>query len=82
MPRGPRLDAPGILDYVMVRGLDRRSIFRGDREWADVLGRLNRLVAAGAGAVYACAPLPNHTHLLLRAGPRPLARTMRALLAG
>jgi len=32
MPRGPRLDAPGVLQHVMVRGLERRTIFRDDRD--------------------------------------------------
>jgi hypothetical protein len=25
MPRGPRLDAPGVLHHVMVRGIERRA---------------------------------------------------------
>ena len=54
MPRGPRLDAPGILHQVTVRGLERRALFRDDRDRPDVLGRLARLVAAGAVTVYAC----------------------------
>ena len=31
MPRGPRLDAPGVLHHIMARGLDRQAIFRDDR---------------------------------------------------
>ena len=31
MPRGRRLDAPGVLHHVMVRGLERRAIFRDAR---------------------------------------------------
>jgi len=30
MPRGPRLDAPGVLHYVMARGIMRQAIFRND----------------------------------------------------
>ena len=82
MPRGPRRDAPGILHHGMVRGLERRAIFRDDRDRANCLERLARLVAAGAGTVYAWARLTTHAHLLVRTDPRPLARTMRALLAG
>ena len=82
MPRGPRLDAPGALHHVMVRGLDRQRIFRDDRDRGNLIGRLAALAQAGAVAVYAWALLPNHFHLLVRTGARPLARTMRSLLTG
>jgi putative transposase len=82
MPRGPRLDAPGVLHHVVVRGLERRVLFRDDRDRADFLGRVAALAASGAWTVSAWAPLPNHGHLLLRTGARPLAGAMRALLSG
>ena len=40
------------------------------------------LTNAKAWEVYAWALLPNHLHLLVRTGRRPLARTMGSLLAG
>ncbi len=82
MPRGPRLDAPGVLHHIMIRGLERRRIFRDDRDRADFVMRLGVLAGAGALAVYAWTLLPNHAHLLVRTGTRPLSRTMRSLLTG
>jgi len=82
MPRGPRLDAPGTLHHIMVRGIERTTIFRDDADRADFLGRLAGVVERGAVTVYAWAVLPNHAHLLLRTGTRPLARSMRSLLTG
>lgn len=82
MPRGPRLDAPGVLHHVMARGIERRAIFRDDRDRADFVRRLAALAQAGAVAVYAWVLLPNHFHLLLRSGTQPLAHAMRALLTG
>ena len=82
MPRGPRLDAPGALHHVIVRGLDRQSIFRDDRDREDLLARLSTLIQAGALRVYAWALLPNHAHFLLRTAGRPLPRSMRSLLTG
>ena len=35
MPRQARLDAPGVLHHVMVRGIERRAIFRDDTDRAD-----------------------------------------------
>jgi putative transposase len=82
MPRGPRLDAPGTLHHVVVRGLDRQVIFRDDRDREDFVTRISSLVRLGAFRVYAWALLPNHAHLLLQTGGRPLARSMRSLLTG
>ncbi len=82
MPRGPRLDAPGVLHHVMARGLDRQVIFRDDRDRDDFVRRLGGLSQAGAVSIYAWALLRNHFHLLLRTGTRPLARSMRSLLTG
>ena len=82
MPRGPRLDAPGTLHHVMVRGIERRAIFRDDRDRADFIRRLAGLVQTGAWTVYAWALLPNHAHLLIRSAKAPLARAMRSLLTG
>jgi len=82
MPRHARLDAPGVLHHVMVRGLERRAIFRDDADRADFVGRLAALAEAGALTIYAWALLPNHAHLLVRTGSRPLARSMRSLLTG
>ena len=82
MPRGPRLDAPGVLHHVMVRGIERRPLFRDDRDRDDFLRRLGSLAESGTLTVYAWALLPNHVHLLVRTGTRPLAHTMRSLLTG
>ena len=43
MPRGPRLDAPDVLHHVMVRGIERRPIFRDDADRADFVARLAEL---------------------------------------
>src|SRR3990172_2914704 len=82
MPRGPRLDAPDVLHHVMVRGIERRAIFRDAADRTDFLTRVAALATAGAWIVYAWALLPNHAHLLVRTGRRPLARAMRSLLTG
>jgi putative transposase len=82
MPRQPRLDAPDTLHHVMVRGLERRAIFRDDTDRADFVARLASLAETGALTVYAWALLPNHAHLLVRTRGRPLAAAMRRLLTG
>jgi hypothetical protein len=44
MPRGPRLDAPGVLQHVMARGIEQRLLFRDDHDRQDFLDRLGTLV--------------------------------------
>ena len=66
----------------MVRGIERRAIFRDDRDRRDFITRLTALTQTQAWAVYAWALLPNHLHGLVRTGKRPLARAMGSLLAG
>jgi putative transposase len=53
MPRGPRLDAPGVLHYVMARGIERQPIFRDDMDRTDSVQRLALVAEAQALGVYA-----------------------------
>jgi len=62
MPRPPRLDAPEVRHHGMVRGIERRAIFRDETARADFVARLPRLVERGSLTVYAWALLPNHAH--------------------
>ena len=39
MPRGPRLDAPGTLHYVIIRGIERGAIVLDDADRMEVLRR-------------------------------------------
>ncbi len=82
MPRGPRLDAPGTLHHVMVRGIEKRQIFESDRDREDFLNRLGQILQEGQASCFAWALIPNHAHVLLRTGSTPLARIMRRLLTG
>jgi putative transposase len=82
MPRQARLDAPGTLHHVIVRGLERGAIVRDDTDRDAFVARLGDVAQATGTAVYAWALLPNHAHLLLRSGPAGLPRFMRRLLTG
>jgi REP element-mobilizing transposase RayT len=82
MPRQARLDAPDTLHHVMVRGIERTAIFRDDVDRDAFMTRVAALADAGTLTVFAWALLPNHAHLLVRTGSRPLPRSMRSLLTG
>jgi len=40
MPRGPRLDAPGTLHHLIVRGIERRVIVDDDKDHEDFVTRM------------------------------------------
>ncbi|MFQ5874108.1 MAG: transposase [Dehalococcoidia bacterium] len=82
MPRSGRLDAPGVLHHIMIRGIERRSIFKDDTDREDFLARLATLLPETQTACYAWVLMPNHVHLLLRTGQVPVATLMRRLLTG
>jgi hypothetical protein len=44
MPRLARLDAPGVLHHIIIRGIERRKVFRDARDRENFLGRLGRLL--------------------------------------
>ncbi|RZB29795.1 MAG: hypothetical protein SRB1_02075 [Desulfobacteraceae bacterium Eth-SRB1] len=82
MPRQPRLDAPGVLQHVMARGIERRKIFWDDKDRSSFLERLAVILEETQTQCYAWALIPNHFHLLLRTGATPLSTVMRRLMTG
>jgi putative transposase len=82
MPRTARLDAPGVLHHVMIRGIERRKIFLKDKDCEDFIERLSKLCPEMGINCCAWAFMPNHAHFLFRTGEEPLSKLMRRLLTG
>jgi REP element-mobilizing transposase RayT len=82
MPRSARLDAPGVLHHIMVRGIERRAIFRYGQDRQDFLKRLENLLPECQMECYAWVLMKNHVHLLLRSGETGISQLMRRLLTG
>ena len=82
MPRQARLDSPGTLHHVIVRGINKRRIVDADEDRKDFVRRLGVLAEETQTAVYAWALMTNHAHLLVCSGPVGLAKFMRRLLTG
>jgi putative transposase len=82
MPRHARLDIPGLLQHVMVRGIERRKIFLDETDRSLFVGRLSALLEETNTDCFAWALLPNHFHLLLRPNRIELKQFMRRLLTG
>ena len=82
MPRTARIDAPGALHHIIVRGIEKRNIFHDDVDRVNFLDRLGKVLSETDTSCFAWALIPNHFHLLLRTGNCPLATVMRRLLTG
>jgi REP element-mobilizing transposase RayT len=82
MPRSARIDAPGAVQHVIARGIERREIFRDDHDRWDLVERLERLFPLWSGTCFGWAFMPNHVHLVVRTGALPLAWLMHRLQTG
>ncbi|MGD9413179.1 MAG: transposase [Desulfobacterales bacterium] len=82
MPRKARIDAPGALQHIIVRGIEKRKIFKDDKDYFEFIKRLGAILSESETPIYAWASMPNHVHLLLRTGLTPIATIMRRLLTG
>ncbi len=60
MPRQARIDAPGGLHHIVVRGIERRAIFEDEKDREDFLERLSGLIQETATPCYAWALMTNH----------------------
>jgi REP element-mobilizing transposase RayT len=76
MPRLARLDAPGVLHHIIIRGIERHNIFRDN-----FIDRLSNLLPATQTTCYAWAFIPNHAHFLFRSSGK-ISTLMRRLLTG
>jgi putative transposase len=82
MPRIARLDAPGLLHHIIIRGIERRTIFNDENDRENFIERLSLLLPLTKTHCYAWAFLSNHAHFLLRSGPKGIAPLMLRLLTG
>ncbi len=59
MPRGARLDTPGTLHHVIVRGIERRNIVDDDLDRENFITRLGQVADETCTAIYAWALMSN-----------------------
>lgn len=82
MPRGPRIDYPGLLHHVIVRGMERKNIFQDEKDYKDFIGRIEKVIARTETKIYAWSLMSNHVHLLIKIREKPLSEIMRRILTG
>lgn len=81
MARIPRFDEPGTFHHVMNRGARSEAVFPGEAAGHRFLLLLADLPPRFDVEVHGYALMPNHFHLLLRAGSQGLAGAMKHLQA-
>jgi len=82
MPRLARLDMPGLLQHVIIRGVESREIFLDNSDRERFVDRLSDLLIETETLCYAWSLIPNHFHMLLLPTRFKLAVVMRRLLTG
>ena len=82
MPRQARLDVPGTLHHVIVRGIEREQIVKDRLDRNNFVKRMGKLADETRTGIYAWALMANHGHILLKSGPAGLSHYMRRLLTG
>ena len=82
MPRKARIDAPGALHHIIVRGIERKAIFKDNHDRDNFFERLDRIIAETETGCYAWVFMTNHVHMLLKTGLSSIATVMRRLLTG
>ncbi len=82
MPRKSRIDAPGALQHIIIRGIERKAIFKDVNDRENFLDRLNTIVSESQTDCYAWVLMTNHVHLLLKTGSVPVSTVMGRLLTG
>ncbi len=80
MSQRVRLDAPGTLHHVILRGIEQGKIVADGEDRAALLVLPGNVATATGTTLSAWALLPNHGHLLLRSGPVGLPPFMRRLV--
>ena len=82
MPRKARIDAPGALHHIIVRGIERKAIFKDRFDRTNFVKRLGTILSETDTPCYAWVLMLNHVHMLLKTGLTPIATVMRRLLTG
>jgi REP element-mobilizing transposase RayT len=82
MPRGPRLDSPGTLHHVIIRGIEKKEIVIDDIDRDVFVSRMGAVALKTGTSIHAWALMTNHAHILLKSGQPGLSAFMRKFLTG
>ena len=82
MPRQARLDAPGTLHHVIIRGIEKRKIVDDHNDRNIFVERMGQNALDTDTKIFAWSLMTNHAHILLKSGQQGLSTFMRRFLTG
>jgi REP element-mobilizing transposase RayT len=82
MPRGPRIDAPGLAHHVWQRGVGKQLVFLDSADCENFVDRVQRLAHECGIRCFAWALMGNHFHLVVQVAETRLATFMARLMTG
>ncbi len=82
MPREARIDYPGAVHHVLVRGINHSAIFYDNDDRSRFLNKFSACLQSVPISCFAWSLMPNHIHLLLRSNGGQLTALMHKLLTG
>jgi putative transposase len=82
MPRGPRLDAPGVVHHVWAHAIDGWDLFLDRDDRRDVVARLSEVLPDGGAGCFGWTLMSNHVHLVVKTGHQRLGTLMQRVFTG
>ncbi len=79
MPRQARKRSTSGIYHIMMRGINRQSIFGDQDDYTKFLQTLKQYKEISGYQIYAYCLMGNHVHLLLKVGEEPLEQVMRRI---
>ena len=79
MPRKPRELSPGGVYHIILRGINKQTVFASHQEKAYFLDVLQRMGKEGEYEIFAYCLMNNHAHMLLKTGSKPLDVSMKRI---
>ncbi len=74
MPRTARKKSKSEIYHIIMRGINRQTIFEDEEDCAQFLATLKRYKEKSGYQVYAYCLMGNHVHLLMKTGIEPFDR--------
>jgi REP element-mobilizing transposase RayT len=81
MPQKARVAAPGALHHIIIRGIERKPIFKDKIDYANFIDRLSKILVDSGTASFVWALITDHAHFF-RTRMIPISTVMRRLLTG
>lgn len=79
MPRKAREKSESGIYHIIMRGINRQSIFEDQEDYVKFIQTIQQYKEKSSYAIYAYCLMGNHVHLLLKTGQEPLEQIMRRI---